>query len=111
MTEYSVLHELTIPDGAVGAVMYSWLTGGELQQFIPLFLPFLFCVHQTRLRRETFRGTDTQKLDVEILPNLHWCTFYKCHKLHAEMMGQTDLRGVLKCEHTSRVFTPVSTSQ
>lgn len=44
--------ELTVPNGAVGAVMDPRLTGGELQQFIPLFLPFLFCVHQTGLRRE-----------------------------------------------------------
>lgn len=39
-----------LPVGAVGAVVYSGLTGGELQQFIPLFLPLLLRVHQTGLR-------------------------------------------------------------
>lgn len=39
-----------LPVGAVGAVVYPGLTGGQLQQFVPLSLPLLLCVHQTRLR-------------------------------------------------------------
>lgn len=40
------------PAGAVGAVVYSGLTGGQLQQLVPLLLPLLLRVHQTRLRRK-----------------------------------------------------------
>lgn len=52
----------TLPSGAVGAVVYSGFTGGELQQFIPLFLPLLLRVHQTRLRKD---DTHTVKRSVK----------------------------------------------
>lgn len=45
----------TLPVGAVGAVVYSGLAGGELQQFIPLLLPLLLRVHQAGLRRKEGR--------------------------------------------------------
>lgn len=48
-----------LPVGAVGAVVYSGLTGGQLQQFIPLFLPLLLRVHQTRLREKGHTHTHT----------------------------------------------------
>lgn len=42
----------SLPVGAIGAVVYSGLTGGQLQQLVPLLLPLLLRVHQTRLRRK-----------------------------------------------------------
>lgn len=56
--------ELAVPGGAVGAVMYPWLTGGQLQQFVPLFLPFVFCVHQTGLRGKTEQHTVRSMLNI-----------------------------------------------
>lgn len=66
---------------AVLAEVCAWLTGGQLQQFVPLSLPFLLSVHQPRLQRERdFWFTTSHNITCNISSWYYWrCSIYIHH--------------------------------
>lgn len=64
---------------AVLAKVCARLTGGQLQQFVPLSLPFLLCVHQSRLQREYIADLHLQQ---HYLKHFHLIFHHRCPILY-----------------------------